>query len=113
MRVTATEPLKNTHNSLLEATMSILGEMIFDHFLNASVQLVLCSLEELLRGGAPSLYGGDYETFLDNEREIVWKFPTHGPREMDSKRQIQHCHASLRVCLFHDLLSINGSADAF
>lgn len=50
MRGTATETLKNTHNALLEATMSILGEMIFDHFLNASVQLVPCDIEEFLRG---------------------------------------------------------------
>jgi hypothetical protein len=44
-----TEALTNAHNSLLEAAISILGEVIFNRFFDAFVQLVLCDAEERFR----------------------------------------------------------------
>ena len=46
--------------------------------------------------------------FLDNERVVVWKFPRHGPDEVQNKRKNRTVCASLRVRPLHNILDING-----
>ena len=70
------EESKNAHNSLLEAAMSILGELILSQFSDAFLQLISCGIKESLRRRVPFLYCGAYETFLDDKRDgILCLFP--------------------------------------
>jgi hypothetical protein len=62
---------ESAHNSLLEMAVSIVGKVIFDHQLDALVQLLPCGVEELLRRGIPSLHNGANIVLLDDEWDIV------------------------------------------
>lgn len=44
------EQSKNAHHSLLEAAMSILGELILNQVSDAFLQLIFCGIKEFLRG---------------------------------------------------------------
>jgi hypothetical protein len=46
--------------------------------------------------------------FLDDERVIVWEFPSNGPDEVQTKRGNRTRYASLRVRPLHNIFDING-----
>lgn len=46
--------------------------------------------------------------FFYDERVIVWKFPSHGPDEVQTKHRNRTGYASLRVRPPHNILDING-----
>src|ERR1700755_3540776 len=99
---------RNVHNSLLEVALSILGKMILNHFLDTSSELLPREIEQFLRRRIPFLNYGSDKVFLDDERVIVWKFPSDGPDEVQTKRRNRTGDASLRVGPLHNILNING-----
>ena len=70
---------ESAHNSLLEMAISIVGKVVFYHYLDASVQLLLCTIEELFRRRIPSPHNSADIVLLDDKREIIRKLTSHGP----------------------------------
>ncbi len=91
---------RSLHNSLLEVALSILGKVIFNHFLDTSGELLPRDVEEFLRGRMPFLYYSTDEMLLDNEWEIVWEFPSNSPDEIQTKRRIEHIMHPYEFALF-------------